>query len=143
MSVTATRAKIRLPSPETIAERQRLEDECFHLANAASVQYKRETDEIDLRMRSGITLRIPRRLIKELTNASETRFQHELVLGIGGDAISVPSLDVDIAVSGLLRDLLGLNIQRLGGQARSQAKAAASRANGSKGGRPHKKHKAA
>jgi len=40
-----------------------------------------------------------------------------------GNILALPPLNVDIAVSGLLRDLLGL--QRMGGLARSEAKAAA------------------
>ena len=59
-----------------------------------------------------------------------------LELTIGGDAISVRSLDIDIAIPGLLRDLFGLDFRRLGGRVKSTAKAAASRENGKKGGRP-------
>jgi hypothetical protein len=142
MSTTATRAKITIPSPEVRAERQRFEDERSRLASASSVRYQADADVIALEMRSGITITIPRPLIDELTNAPQAILKKELTLRVGGDAISVSSLDVDIAVSGLLRDLLGFNIQRIGGQARSDVKAAASRANGAKGGRPHKKHAA-
>jgi hypothetical protein len=122
-----------------MAERQRLEDERSPLAGAADIQYHRDVDAISLRMRSGITITIPRGLIGELAETSEAALEKGLALGVGGDVVSVPSLDVDIAVSGLLRDLLGLNIQRRGGQARSEAKATASRTNGAKGGRPRKK----
>jgi hypothetical protein len=142
MSTASTRAKIRFPSPEVMA-RQGLEDERSQLASAADVQYHGESDTISLRMQSGIRIAIPRKLVDELAGASGATLEKELAVGVGGDVVSVPSLDVDIAVPGLLRDLLGFNIQRRGGQARSEAKAAASRANGTKGGRPPKKHAAA
>jgi hypothetical protein len=142
MSTTTTRAKIIIPPPELRAERQRVEDERSRLASASGVQYQADTDLLVLDMRSGITITLPRRLVDELADAPQATLKKELALHVGGDALSVPSLDVDIAVAGLLRDLLGFNIQRKGGQARSDAKAAASRANGAKGGRPHKTHAA-
>ena len=139
MSTTTTCAKIIIPPPELCAERQRAEDERSFLTSASGVQYQADTDAIVLDMRSGITITLPRRLIDELARAPQTTLKSELALRVGGDALSVPSLDVDIAITGLLRDLLGFNIQRKGGQARSDVKAAAARANGAKGGRPHKK----
>jgi len=139
MSTTTTGAKIIIPPPELCAERQCAEDERSFLTSASGVQYQADTDAIVLDMRSGITITLPRRLIDELARAPQTTLKSELALRVGGDALSVPSLDVDIAITGLLRDLLGFNIQRKGGQARSDVKAAAARANGAKGGRPHKK----
>jgi hypothetical protein len=139
---TTTGAKVRIPSPEIRAERQRLEDERSRFASASGVRYQVDTDLIVLEMRSGLTVTIPRRLIDELADVPQALLKKELALRVGGDAVSVPSLNVDIAVSGLLRDLLGFNIQRMGGQARSDAKATASRVNGAKGGRPHKTHAA-
>jgi hypothetical protein len=89
-----------------------------------------------MQMLSGIEHIIPRRLIDELAEIPAATLAKELTLGIGGDVISVPSYDVDIAVAGLLRDLDGSNIQRLGGRTRTEAKATAARENGRKGGRP-------
>ena len=142
MSPVTARARIKTPAPEVIAERQRLENERSHLASASSVRYCADADLLVLIMRSGVTIAVPRRLIDELADAPKEILEKELVLDIGGDALALPPLDVDIAVSGLLRDLLGFNIQRLGGLARSEAKAAASRANGTKGGRPNRRRAA-
>jgi hypothetical protein len=142
MSATATRVRIKTPSSEVRAERQHREDERSYWASATSVQYQADTDAITLKMQSGITVTIPLRLVDEISDAPASTLVSELTLGIGGDALSVPTLDVDIAVSGLLRDLLGFNIQRMGGRAKSEAKAAAARKNGERGGRPRKEHAA-
>jgi len=64
-----------------------------------------------------------------------------------GTAIQWPSLDEQIGVLELLKDLLGEELSpvmarelaRKGGQSKSETKAAAARANGAKGGRPRKR----
>jgi hypothetical protein len=136
MSATATRVKIKVPSAAEVAARQQREDERANLVSASKVRYSAGSDSIRLHMLSGFEVIIPRRLIEELDEVPRSVLSKELTLGIGGDAISVPSYDIDIAVAGLLRDLVGSNIQRIGGRARTAAKAAAARANGRKGGRP-------
>ena len=127
--------KIKIPTPEVLAERQRLEDERSYLASASEVRYQPDVAAIELLMQSGAAVQIPLKLIDELAGATPEALR-EVSLAVGGDAISVPSMDVDIAIPGLIRDVFGLNFQRLGGLAKSAAKAAAARANGAKGGRP-------
>jgi hypothetical protein len=136
MSATANRVKINVPSAEKIAARQHREDERAKLVCASRVRYSPSSDTIKLTMLSGLEVIIPRRLVEEFTSVPRAVLARELTLGIGGDAVSVPSYDIDIAVIGLLRDLVGANIQRIGGRSRSAAKAAAARTNGRKGGRP-------
>lgn len=128
--------KITIPGPEVLVERNRVENERADLAGATAVAYRRKDESIALHMRSGVRLQIPRHLIGELADVPVDALQDDLGLAVGGDAISVSSLDIDIAIPGLLRDIFGLNFQRLGGQAKTPAKAAASRDNGKKGGRP-------
>jgi hypothetical protein len=60
-----------------------------------------------------------------------------------GEALRWDALDIDIAVLGLVFDAFSSTpffrqLGRRGGQAKSQAKSAAARANGMKGGRPRK-----
>lgn len=71
---------------------------------------------------------------------------HVHVYGDGeGYGLHWESLDVDFTVPGLLAGMFGTQswMARQGGQARSDAKAAAARANGRKGGRPKKQATAA
>jgi hypothetical protein len=128
--------KITIPESAVLTERNRLENERAYLASATEVTYRRQDESIELRMQSGVRVQIPRHLIDELADVPADVLQNGLELAIGGDAISVRSLDVDIALPGLLRDIFGLDFQRLGGRAKTAAKAAASRENGKKGGRP-------
>lgn len=66
-----------------------------------------------------------------------------------GFGIHFPRLDADLYVPGLLEGLMGskkwmaARLGQVGGQSRSRAKKAASRANGRLGGRPRKRVKAA
>lgn len=61
------------------------------------------------------------------------------ILG-AGTGLHWEALDLDLSVPELLNGLFGTRAQmaRLAGQGRSEAKAAAARANGAKGGRPRK-----
>lgn len=136
MSAAATRARIKTAPVQVAAARQRFEDERAQLSTASSVRYAAKADSVVVQMASGLQVVIPRRSIDELAGVPGSVLGKELTVTVGGDAISVPSADVDIAVAGLLRDLLGFDIQRAGGRARTEAKAAAARTNGAKGGRP-------
>jgi hypothetical protein len=60
-------------------------------------------------------------------------------LSPAGWLIVFPALDADYSVAGLLREIFGFTAQqRRAGATKSPARAAASRANGKKGGRPKK-----
>lgn len=130
---------VELTIPDNIsilAQRQSGEDERAYLTDAVVVKYVRDGDFLLLQMQSGVVVQIPRRLIDELATVSAETLEAALTVGTVGEVISARSLDVDIWIPGLLRDLFGFNIQRMGGLAKSEAKAQAARANGAKGGRP-------
>lgn len=106
-------------------------------------QYDAGRDTIDLRFRSGGLITIPRRIVPGLDDVPASALE-SISVSPAGDALSWPSLDVDVYVPGLVERAFGTRLfaratgQR-GGQRRSKAKAAAARANGAKGGRPRKR----
>ena len=106
-------------------------------------RYDSIADAIDLRFGAGGSMSIPRRLVPGLEQASETTIE-SIVVSPAGDALSWPSLDVDVYVPGLVERafgsrLLAASTGRQGGRRRSKAKATAAKANGAKGGRPRKR----
>jgi Protein of unknown function (DUF2442) len=104
-------------------------------------RYDRKLDALELTLRKGITVRFPRLQIWELADKSPDEVA-EIEIQPGGDGLSFPRTDVDIYVPGLLREELGTLFARaLGRSSRgrtSPKKAASSKANGKKGGRPKK-----
>ncbi|MEX2272132.1 MAG: DUF2442 domain-containing protein [Vicinamibacterales bacterium] len=99
-------------------------------------------DAIDLKFRSGGSMTIPRAIVPGLAEAPAS-ILGEIRVSLAGDALSWPSLDVDVSIPGLVEQAFGTRLfaraaGQKGGQRRSKAKAAAARANGAKGGRPRK-----
>ena len=108
-----------------------------------SARYESDTDAIDLTFGGGGSMSIPRKLIPGLQKASEAKIE-SIVVSPAGDALSWPSLDVDVYVPGLVERAFGTRLfaastGRRGGRRRSKAKASAAKANGAKGGRPRKR----
>jgi hypothetical protein len=108
-------------------------------------RYSRGSDVLDLTLRNGIAIRFPRKQIREIASAKPAKLE-TVEIQPGGDGITFLEIGIDIYVPGLLANELGsVFAKALGRKTRgrtSRKKAAASRANGRKGGRP-KKSKAA
>ena len=105
------------------------------------VRYDARHDRIELQLGRGIVVRIPRKEIRELRRATRAELRE---VAIAGEAVRWEGLDIDISIPGLLRQVLGESLfmreaGRIGGSVRSEAKAAAARANGAKGGRPRRR----
>jgi hypothetical protein len=106
-------------------------------------RYDAARDAIDLEFRSGGVITVPRKVVPGLVGVSTSALD-AISISPAGDALSWPSLDVDVYVPGLVERAFGTRLfaratgQR-GGRRRSKAKAAAARANGAKGGRPRKR----
>jgi hypothetical protein len=110
---------------------------------AASARYDRKSGRIVIDLVNGCTYAFPAQLAQDLQGASHEDLANVEVEGLGFD-LYWPSLDADLYVPALVagifgtRDWMTKELARRAGQAKSPAKAAAARANGSKGGRPRK-----
>ena len=110
-----------------------------HEPRAAAARYDRERDRIVVELTNSCTFAFPPRLAQGLENATAEQLAQVEILG-AGYGLHWEALDVDLTVPDLLAGLLGTKsyMARRAGQASSPAKAAAARANGTKGGRPRK-----
>ena len=105
------------------------------------VSYAPRRDVITLRLTSGALVEIPRLAVKELKKLNQAQLQ-ALKPDNAGITLSQRDLDIDIYLSGLLSEVLGVKpgavLGRKGGTSRSPAKQRASQRNGRRGGRPKK-----
>lgn len=105
-----------------------------------SVRFDVSSGRIVVEFQNGSAFMVPARSLEGLGDASDHELAEVELLGETG--LHWESLDVDYSLAGLMSGVFGSRIfmeaQRKGGQSRSPAKIAASRANGAKGGRPKK-----
>lgn len=106
---------------------------------AARARYDRAKGRLVLDLTNGCTFAFPARMAQGLSEATDDQLAAVEILG-NGYGLHWEALDTDISVPGLLAGIFGTSayMARLAGQSKSPAKAAASRANGAKGGRPRK-----
>jgi hypothetical protein len=109
---------------------------------ATSAHYDVTARRIVLELASGYSFGIPLDRLPELKGASPDELSSIEVIG-AGNILHWESLDADYSVPALVVQSLGLEafareLARRGGSATSDAKSAAARANGAKGGRPRK-----
>jgi hypothetical protein len=112
-------------------------------SSVVNARYVPAADAIELVFKGGGSMIIPRPVVPGLERASASKLG-AVVVSPAGDALSWPSLDVDVYVPGLVERAFGTRLfaastGRRGGRRRSKAKAAAAKANGAKGGRPRKR----
>lgn len=110
---------------------------------ATSARYDRRSGRVVIDLVNGCTYAFPVQLVQDLHGASHDELANVEVEGLGFD-LHWPALDADLYVPALIAGIFGTRnwmtkeLARRAGQAKSPAKAAAARANGSKGGRPRK-----
>lgn len=109
-----------------------------------TVRYDSPTGRVVVEFSNGAALLVPARALQGLADASDAELAQVQLVGETG--LHWPSHDIDLTIAGLMQGVFGtarfMNAQRKGGQSRSAAKTAASRANGAKGGRPRKASRA-
>jgi hypothetical protein len=118
---------------------ERGQDVRRHEPRAASARYDRRLQRVIIDLTNDCTFSFPPRLAEGLEAATDDQLSQVEILG-AGYGLHWEALDVDLSVPGLLAGLLGTQAYMAGraGRTTSPAKAAAARANGSKGGRPRK-----
>jgi hypothetical protein len=109
---------------------------------AVRVRYARSRDLVELELACGVILSIPACLIEGVAGAPRAKVADVSIVG-PGIGVRWEQLDVDMKVEGLLAGITGSRawmsmLGRAGGRMNSEAKRAAARANGMKGGRPRK-----
>ncbi|MHA6692172.1 DUF2442 domain-containing protein [Devosia sp. A449] len=106
----------------------------------SSVRFDASSGRLLVEFTNGAALLVPARSLQGLEDASDAELAEVELAGETG--LHWESRDVDFTITGLMQGIFGtaqfMHAQRKGGQSRSPAKAAASRANGAKGGRPRK-----
>ena len=105
------------------------------------VSFDFDQDAVRLVLRSGVQWIIPRRSFPQLRYTTGKELGN---VGIEGEAIRWNMLDLDVSILGIAEQTLGPGFfarvsGRIRGSVTSNAKAAAARRNGAKGGRPRKR----
>lgn len=112
--------------------------------HAVSARYDRGASRVVVRLNTGLELAFPPELAEGLGGAAPEDLA-EIEISPAGLGLHWPKLDADLYIPALLQGVFGsrrwmaAQLGAAGGRARNPAKAASSRANGRKGGRPPKK----
>lgn len=108
---------------------------------ATEARYDRATGRVTIDLINGCAYAFPAQLVQYLNGATDDQLASIEVDGLGFN-LHWPELDTDLYVPALVSGMSGTRVwmmrelARRAGQATSPTKAAASRANGAKGGRP-------
>ncbi len=111
---------------------------------AVAAGYEPRTSRVVVRLNTGLELAFPPSLIEGLAGASPQELA-DVEISPAGLGLHWPKLDADVYIPALLQGIFGsrrwmaAQLGAAGGRMRSNTKAASSRANGRKGGRPRKK----
>lgn len=111
--------------------------------HAVSAHYDRKASRIVVRLSTGLELAFPPELTEGLADAAPADLA-EIEISPTGLGLHWPKLDADLYIPALLQGVFGsrrwmaAQLGAAGGRARTKTKAASSRANGRKGGRPHR-----
>jgi hypothetical protein len=111
---------------------------------AVAARYRPSIGKLEITFENDVVLLIPTGLIEGLAGASPSALS-KIEISPAGWGLHFPMLDADVYVPALFEGIYGSRAwmkqaARVAGSTRSEAKSAASRENGKKGGRPRKIH---
>lgn len=127
-----------LAQAEARSEKQR------QAGHAVTARYDRRASRIVVGLNTGLELAFPPALAEGLAGAAPEELA-EIEISPAGLGLHWPKLDADLYIPGLLQGVFGsrqwmaAQLGAAGGRASNPVKAASSRMNGRKGGRPRKK----
>ncbi len=127
---------------EIRAAQQRSERRARSEPRAERVSYDEKRDLIVLDLRGGAIVALPVKAIHELADARPSVLKR-VRSGFGGESITLEELDVDISITGLLADLIGITsaaavLGRKGGRVKSEGEDCGRSGKWQHGGRPRK-----
>jgi hypothetical protein len=111
---------------------------------ATAARYDAASDRIILELVNGCSYIFPAVNVQDFQDIARDTRMNEIIVEGDGFNLNWPQLDIDLYVPAVVSGIFGTKawmekaLARRAGQAKSPAKAAASRANGAKGGRPRK-----
>ena len=112
-------------------------------ATAMSARYDRRSGRVVIELSTGLVIAFKPHSAQGLEKATPSDLA-KIEISPSGLGLHIPALDADLYLPALLDGFLGsrkwmaASMGKVGGQATTQAKAAAARANGKLGGRPKK-----
>ncbi len=131
------------PKDEIEAANERAASRLANTPTATAARFDRRIGRLVIDLSSGLSISFKPHDAQGLEDAKPEQL-HNIEISPSGLGLHFPALDADLYLPGLLEGFLGARIWmaarlgKAGGKAVSDAKSAAARANGKRGGRPKK-----
>jgi hypothetical protein len=109
---------------------------------AVAARYVASRESLEVEFDNGVRIAVPTHLIQGLAEAKPAELK-AIEISPAGWGLHFPAINADVYAPAFFEGVYGSkvwmkNLAKMGGEARSELKAAAARKNGAKGGRPRK-----